>query len=109
MLMVMSRNSRLRLELRIARARCEELADGTWELKESEERAVSLLDAQGDLILRRDREGHITYVNDAYCALTGTPRDALLGTTMTALPALLEQGKTETHVRTARACTTRRS
>ena len=30
MLMVMSRNGRLRQELRRARTRCEELADGTW-------------------------------------------------------------------------------
>jgi signal transduction histidine kinase/CheY-like chemotaxis protein len=36
MLMVLSRNSRLQLELRRARARCEELADRVWELKEAE-------------------------------------------------------------------------
>ena len=72
MLMVMSRNSRLRLELRLAKIRCEELADSTWELKEAEARATSLLEAQGDLIVRRDSGGRITYVNDAYCALTGT-------------------------------------
>src|SRR6185437_12957053 len=40
MLMIMSRNSRLHMELRHARRRCEELADGTWELKESEGRAI---------------------------------------------------------------------
>ena len=67
----MSRNSRLRLELRSAKARCEELADHTWELKEAEARATSLLESQGDVIVRRDREGRITYVNDAYCALAG--------------------------------------
>ncbi len=94
MLMVMARNSRLRMELRLAKIRCEELADSTWELKESEARATSLLEAQGDLIVRRDNGGRITYVNDAYCALTGTARDALLGTT-TALPAL-QQGRAST-------------
>src|SRR5262245_3027526 len=31
MLMVLARNSRLRMELRSAKARCEELADLTWE------------------------------------------------------------------------------
>ena len=56
MLMVLSRNSRLRMELRTAKVRCEELADFTWELKEAEARAVSLLEAQGDLIVRRDSE-----------------------------------------------------
>ncbi len=91
MLMVMSRNSRLRLELRLARVRCEELADFTWELKEAEARAVSLLEAQGDLIVRRDSEGRISYANDAFCALAGQPRDALRGTA-TALP-VLEQGE----------------
>ena len=44
MLMLLSRNSRLRLELRRAKARCEELADGIWELKDAEARAVSLLE-----------------------------------------------------------------
>jgi PAS domain S-box-containing protein len=91
MLMVLSRNSRLRMELRHAKVRCEELADFTWELKEAEARAVSLLEAQGDLIVRRDSEGHITYANDAFCALAGQSRDALRGTAA-ALP-VLEQGE----------------
>ena len=91
MLMVLSRNSRLRMELRNAKVRCEELADFTWELKEAEARAISLLEAQGDLIVRRDSEGRITYANDAFCALAGQPRDALRGTTAT-LP-VLEQGE----------------
>src|SRR5712675_2758852 len=94
MLMLLTRNSRLRQELQSAKARCEELADSTWELKEAEARATSLLEAQGDLIVRRDSGGRITYVNDAYCALTGTTRDALLGTT-TALPSL-QQGRAST-------------
>ena len=94
MLMVVARNSRLRLELRLAKIRCEELADSTWELKEAEARATSLLEAQGDLIVRRDNGGRITYVNDAYCALAGTTRDALLGTP-TALPSL-QQGRSGT-------------
>jgi PAS domain S-box-containing protein len=87
MLMVLSRNSRLALELKRAKVRCEELADSTWELKEAEARATSLLEAQGDLIVRRDSQGRITYVNDAYCALAGLKREALLGGTH-ALPSL---------------------
>src|SRR5438309_2358004 len=67
MLMVVARNSRLHMELRLAKIRCEELADSTWELKETEARATSLLEAQGDLIVRRDSGGRITYINDAYC------------------------------------------
>jgi PAS domain S-box-containing protein len=91
MLIVMARNSRLHQELRKAKVRCEELADFTWELKDAEARAVSLLEAQGDLIVRRDSEGRITYANDAFCALAGQTRDALRGTA-TALP-VLEQGE----------------
>jgi PAS domain S-box-containing protein len=91
MLMVLSRNSRLWMELKSARIRCEELADSTWELKESEARAASLLEAQGDLIVRRDNAGRITYANDAYCAFAGRAREALIGTTH-ALPSL-QQGR----------------
>src|SRR6185436_4248390 len=80
-LMLLSRNSRLRLELQGAKARCEELADHAWELKEAE--------AHGDLIVRRDSAGRITYANDAYCALAGAPRDALIGATV-ALSSLQE-------------------
>ena len=47
----------------------EALADRNWELKEAEERARSLFELQGDLIVLRDAEGCITFVNDAYCDL----------------------------------------
>jgi PAS domain S-box-containing protein len=90
MLMVMSRNSRLRLELRGSKARCEQLADYTWELKEAEARAASLLETQGDVIIRRDSDNRITYVNDAYCALAGDTREALLGSARAL--QVLEQG-----------------
>jgi PAS domain S-box-containing protein len=89
MLMILSRNSRLHMELRRAKSRCEELADSIWKLKEAEARAASLLEAQGDLIVRRDGGGRITYVNDAYCALAGQPREALLGTTIVLPPLQL--------------------
>jgi PAS domain S-box-containing protein len=91
MLMVLSRNSRLAQEIKRARIRCEELADSTWEFKESEARAASLLEAQGDLIVRRDNGGRITYANDAYCAFAGHSREALIGTTHA--PPSLQQGR----------------
>jgi PAS domain S-box-containing protein len=72
-------------------ARVEELSDRNWELREAEERARSLLEAQGDLIVRRDSERRITYANDAFCALAGKKREDLLGTA-TELP-ILERGK----------------
>src|SRR4030081_584937 len=57
----------------------EMLADRNWELQEAEQRARSLFESQGDLIVLRDAEGRITFVNDAYCGLTQRPRGALVG------------------------------
>jgi PAS domain S-box-containing protein len=66
-------------KMRALETRVEELSDRNWELREAEERARSLLEAQGDLILRRDGQGRITYANDAFCALAGQSRASLLG------------------------------
>ena len=70
----------------------EELLDRNWEFRDAEERAKSLVEAQGDLILRRDADGAITYANDAFCALAGQPREALLATSFRF--AVVEQGDT---------------
>ena len=43
-------------KVRALEARIEELSDRNWELREAEERARSLLEAQGDLIVRRDAQ-----------------------------------------------------
>jgi signal transduction histidine kinase/CheY-like chemotaxis protein len=76
-------SSRRTIKVRLAELmeRFEALSDRNWELREAEERARSFLEAQGDLIVRRDSKNRITYVNDAFCALVGSPRDALLGST----------------------------
>ena len=58
----------------------EALVDRNWELKEAEERARSLFESQGDLIVLRDHQGRITFANDAYCDLAGQARGALIGT-----------------------------
>src|SRR5262249_1875380 len=44
----------------------------------------------GDVIVRRDSSGQITYANDAFCALIGKTRDSLVGDAIE-LPAR-EQG-----------------
>ena len=69
----------------------EALADRNWELKEAEERARHLFESQGDLIVLRDAEGCITFVNDAWCALAQQPRAALIGSRFAL--KVLEQGE----------------
>ncbi|HKA78019.1 MAG TPA: histidine kinase dimerization/phospho-acceptor domain-containing protein, partial [Pseudolabrys sp.] len=71
-------------------ARNDELSDHNWELREAEERARSLLEAQGDVIVRRDSSGRVTYASDAFCAVANKPREVLIGT-IVELP-ILEQG-----------------
>jgi PAS domain S-box-containing protein len=68
----------------------ETLADRNWELQEAEQRARSLFESQGDLIVLRDAEGFITFVNDAYCELAELPRAKLIGSQFTL--NILEQG-----------------
>jgi PAS domain S-box-containing protein len=68
----------------------EALADRNWELREAEERARSLFEKQGDLIALRNAQGHITFVNDAFCKLALKPRSALIGSLFTF--DVLEQG-----------------
>ena len=82
----------MRRKLRMIAMHNEALADRNWELQEAEQRARSLFESQDDLIVLRDAAGRITFVNDAFCALAGQPRDALVGSHF-ALPAL-EQGDT---------------
>lgn len=66
-------------KMRALEMRIEALSDRNWELREAEVRARSLLEAQGDLIVRRNAQGLLTYTNDAYCALAGKRREQLLG------------------------------
>jgi PAS domain S-box-containing protein len=68
----------------------ETLADRNWELQEAEQRARNLFESQGDLIVLRDAEGFITFVNDAYCELAELPRAKLIGSQFTL--KILEQG-----------------
>src|ERR1700754_4247420 len=68
----------------------EALADRNWELQEAEDRARSLFEAQGDLIVLRDADDSITFVNDAYCELARKPRGELIGSRFQF--TVLEQG-----------------
>ena len=84
------RNRLLGVQLKRADERAEELGDHNWELKEAAERNRGVLEALGDVIVRRDADGRIVYANDAFCRLAGRPADALVGT-LFSLP-VFEQG-----------------
>src|SRR5712691_4628460 len=68
----------------------EALADRNWELQEAEQHARSLFESQSDLIVMRDAEGRISFVNDAYCQMADQPREALIGSRFAF--EVLEQG-----------------
>src|SRR5215218_9013892 len=89
--LLFSHNQQLKEERRKLREQVDDLSDRNWELRESEERAKSFLEAQGDIIVRRDGEGRVSYVNDAFCALAGRTRETLLGTRFEF--AVIEQGE----------------
>ena len=66
------------LDERLAQ-RFEHLQDLQWELSESLARYRSLLDTQNDVILRRNADGVLTFVNTAFTRLFGASADAVLG------------------------------
>ncbi len=80
----------MRQKLRKIALHNETMADRNWELQEAEQRARSLFESQGDLIVLRDAGGRITFVNDAYCELAGQPGSALIGSKFTF--TVIEQG-----------------
>ncbi len=57
----------------------ESLRDVQWEMRDSELRYRDLLDNQLDIILRRDRNGRINFVNDAFCQAFGNEHNATIG------------------------------
>jgi PAS domain S-box-containing protein len=67
----------------------EDLKDTVWELRESEARYRDLLDAQASVIARRDRNGQLTYVNQAFCRMFGCEPRSILGSRWQ--PVVLEE------------------
>jgi PAS domain S-box-containing protein len=64
------------------------LAFGWWrerqlaqELRQQETRLKGLVDSQGDIVVRKDADGRITFVNDAYCRTFGVSPEEVIGTT----------------------------
>ena len=101
-LAMMSMRARwLKRQMRKIAAHNDTLADRNWELKEAEERARTLFEAQGDVIVVRNTLREITFANDAYCQLAGKPRVELVGTAFE-LPSL-EVGESSTTTDGARS------
>ncbi|MGA8079038.1 MAG: ATP-binding protein [Xanthobacteraceae bacterium] len=89
---LLSRVRQMKAELRGLESRLDQAEDRHWESREAQERAKSFFEAQGDVIVRRDGNGAITYANDAFCALAGRAREVLLGTSFAL--ATEQQGET---------------
>ncbi|MEW6631030.1 MAG: ATP-binding protein, partial [Pseudomonadota bacterium] len=68
-----------------SRAEIETLADRMWEMQESEERFRGLIDALGDLVVHRDRDGHIVYANKVFASLVDADQRDLAGKTLSEL------------------------
>jgi PAS domain S-box-containing protein len=77
---MISRIRQMKAELRGLETRLDQAEDRHWESREAQERAKSFFEAQGDVIVRRDGDGTITYANDSFCALAGRGRESLVGT-----------------------------
>ena len=57
----------------------EQVSDVQWELSESEERYKDLLDAQKDIIIRRDTKGTLTYANKPFTEIFGNQSNCQVG------------------------------
>ncbi len=90
--LMLSRIRQMKGELRRLEGRLDEAEDRHWEFKESQERAKSFFEAQGDVIARRNGKGIVTYANDTFCKLAGRSRGELVGSGFM-LP-VEEQGET---------------
>ncbi len=66
-------------EIELLQARIETLRDEKWEIAEREARYRDLLRAQGDVIIRRDLQARLTYVNDVFCDTFGKRRADVIG------------------------------
>ncbi len=66
-------------DVALARAELETLSDRMWEMQESEERFHGLIDALGDLVVHRDRQGTIVYANKVFANLIGMDVNDLTG------------------------------
>ncbi len=75
-----SRRARaLAAEVGTVQAEMEALRDETWALAEREERYRDLVQSQGEVVMRRDLLGRLTYVNDIFCETFDRQRPEVIG------------------------------
>jgi PAS domain S-box-containing protein len=85
LLHLIARRAERRAEIRYGdeaahrQAEIEALADHMWEMQESEERFRDLIDALGDLVVHRDRQGRIVYANRVFSDVVGVRQEKLTG------------------------------
>lgn len=75
----MRKGAVLEEETKILRRTVERLNDANWELRESEERYRGLINVQNDLVVRRTKDGIITFANGAACRTFGIDQDEIVG------------------------------
>jgi PAS domain S-box-containing protein len=68
-----------------ARREAELLSDRMWELRESEERFRGLVDALGDIVVHRDRDGRIVSANGVLSRLLARTPEDIAGRTLAEL------------------------
>jgi len=78
-------------------ASIEAIKDVHWEFRDNEARYRDLLDNQQDIIIRRDSQGRLTFVNDAFCRTFGANRAQVLGRPFT--PNILDGDHSNEFVR----------
>ena len=91
---LISRIRQMKQDLRDLETKLDDAADRNWEMSEDQERAKSFFEAQDDMIVRRDHDGTITYVNEAFCRLAGRTRQELIGSGVAL--RVIEQGEQAT-------------
>lgn len=64
------------------RVRAELLADELWESLEEIQRHRSVIETLGDIVIRRTRDGRITYVNEAFVDIFGGEPGSYIGRTL---------------------------
>ena len=81
---------RWRARIGALEAQVEALQDDLWRLSEREEGYRGLVEAQLDIIVRRDDTGRITFANEGFARLMGETRERLIGRAVK--PAVAETG-----------------